>query len=71
MRQRREARPKVILSDAQLEYLQTGGTDDPDTWLDWAGGRDEGEVRETFLAIRDDYPPGTFLWAEKQFGGKR
>ena len=62
-----KARPKLILSEAQLEYLRVGNTDDVDVWLDWVS--DGPEVRAAFLAVRDDYPPGTFPWAEAKFGG--
>jgi hypothetical protein len=59
------------LTDAQLEYLRTGKTNDPDVFLDWAYGRNEEEVRRVFEAIRGDYSAGHFEWAEKEFGGKR
>lgn len=59
---------RPALTAAKLEYLQTGETDDPDTYLDWENGRDGGEVRRTFFAIRDDFPPGYFTWAEEEFG---
>ena len=59
------------LTDAQLEYLRTGKTDDPDVFLDWAHPSDREVVRDAFLAIRGDYPAGHFEWAVNEFGGKR
>jgi hypothetical protein len=72
MRQRRAARPKLVLTDAQIHYLKTGDHNrDPDVYLDWAHPNNRAKVRRVFLAIRDDYPAGAFPWAEKEFGGKR
>jgi hypothetical protein len=59
------------LTAAQLEYLRTGETRDPDVYLDWAHPSDRELVRATFEATRGDYPVGTFPWAEEIFGGKR
>lgn len=59
------------LTEAQLEYLRTGKTNDPDVFLDWTHGRDRGKVQRVFEEIRGDYPAGAFLWAEMEFGGKR
>ncbi len=68
-RQKRESRPKMDLTDAQLEYLRTGETKDPDVYLDWTRSDDRETVRAAFDAVRGDYPAGTFPWAEKEFGG--
>jgi hypothetical protein len=70
MAERRETKG-AILSDGQIEYLQTGDTTDPDTYLSWGHGRDDGEARRFFEAARADFPPGFFPWAERNFGGER
>lgn len=55
------------LSDAQIEYLRTGKTEDPDVFLDWTHPNDRETVRVAFEAIRGGYPAGHFEWAEKEF----
>ena len=69
---RRSVRAKVVLTEAQLHFLRTGDHGgDADLYLDWCGGRDQGEVREAFESIRGDFPENYFEWAEREFGGRR
>jgi hypothetical protein len=59
------------LTPELIDFLKIGETKDPDVFLDWAHPADREKVRELFEAVRDDFPPGHFAWAEKEFGGKR
>ena len=71
VKKKREARLKLVLSEEQLEFLKSGDTDDPEVFLSWGHTRGGEGLRRAFLAVRDDHAPGTFLWAEKEFGVKR
>lgn len=70
-RKRRTRKVRLVLTPEQLQYLRDGDYE-ADQTLDvflWAGAKRE--VRAAFEAVRGDYPPGHFGWAEKAFGGKR
>jgi len=69
---------RPTLTDALLDFLKTGTTEDADVFLDYArpgeairrDGRIVGHewpmVRALYQDIRDDYPAGAFPWAEKE-----
>jgi hypothetical protein len=59
------------LTPELADYLRTGKTKDAEVFLDWTIYRNRIKLRTLFLEIHDDFPPGTFPWAQEQFGGGR
>ena len=51
-RTRRTCAIRPVLTPERLEYMRTGQTNDPDVFLDWAHGRDDGGIRAALKAIR-------------------
>jgi len=73
MRQKRESRPRVVLTDGQREYLRTGETRGGEVFL-WSTC-DEDLVRRAWIEWRDEITeefvrehPGQRPWAEGKFG---